>query len=331
MDSVASFVCRKYRLTWFLFGIVLCGGGCNKNSSSDKAAPSFAWPSPSRFQVEERIQKGRSQAVILHTFDFSPTNGGHVLRWVGAEHLSINGRPISSDEEKASVSAANQLYLANPPMLIGTNGEFLGAIDVDVERSLDQMDATLDKINPSRTNSDAPRFKKVFTDPESRAIYDRVLSQYWTTWVGAWVGWNVPHKQAVTNDVEIPDESGRPLTTLLIQEHLGKATNNPAHIQLFYEEFVTGKQFAASIEAMLSKADEKWQSGKTNERVRVKEATRAIYYEVITDPHTLKPSWAKRTQRVKAEVVGETATRQQEIREYHFFWNQTNLHSAPTQ
>jgi hypothetical protein len=149
----------------YLLLIALVCSGCDKGEQSDDSLTNFDWRSPCQFQVEERVRKGATDATILHTFDLIPTNENHILRWVDVDHLQINGRPVE-ESERAAIAAANELYLANPPMLIGSNGVFLGIVDLDIESSLDRMDTTLDKLNPTRTNSSAPASSRSFQIPK---------------------------------------------------------------------------------------------------------------------------------------------------------------------
>src|ERR1041385_7373570 len=81
----------------------------------DTTASAFRWPAPSRFQVQESVRKtdgeNDSSAVILHTFEFIPTNNAYWLRWLNVEYQSVNGQPVTSDEDKRNLEPTKRFYL----------------------------------------------------------------------------------------------------------------------------------------------------------------------------------------------------------------------------
>jgi hypothetical protein len=305
-----------------LLSLALCliNIGCKPaadQSASNNAAENFAfhWNSPQVFQVEETAQRQGNTVKARYTLSLTNSNDELVLRWVDAEFLSLNGTALTVADRKA-LAPQRAMVLANPPMRIGRDGSFLGALHT--KESVEEVSRLLDKAFPDRPAEVREFYSKMAASPEGQALAESALSQrYWNTWVGTWADFDLKPGETKTNRA-VSSPGGVELNCQVLLKHKGYEKNGYAHLQ--YEETARGPEVGQAILKLIGDIAH---AASTNVDSGFPEITNASYrvnLEVVTDSSTLKPSWASRSVEMVLNSPGVKPVEVRESYEFNFLW-----------
>jgi len=278
--------------------------------------PTFAWPAPMKFQVEERLNKDGNVWVFKHTFSFTKAKDEYRLAWVDSECLEAKGQKIDTPELKKQLRATELMWLGNPPMRISAAGEFLGC-DLTPE-VIAKMNDLIDQAVPNRTEESRRKFAEGLATPAGQGIYVGALGQYWLCWVQQWFTAPSISGEKATNQVILPVAKGHTATGITVFQNHGPTISGQKEIvKITAEEMTSGPEYAASL---TKSADQiAAQRGGTNDLVVVS-AKRQVNYETEIDLSKLRPLSASRKTRVSMEYKGQKPTDGVQEFEYRFFW-----------
>ena len=277
----------------------------------------FGWKAPLQFQVEETAERKGTTSKILYTFGLIETNGEFQLRWLDTRFLLVNGDSVNAEMEKA-LAPVRMIFMANPPMRISRNGEFLGTLHT--KEAMEEINKQLDKAFPDRPEDARQFFAKMADNPEGQKIAGAALAQkYWSPWVEAWLGLELVSGQSLTNDsLSSFGESQFPARVVI--SNLGSSPDNPGQIHLRYEQTAHGKEVGRALMGFVNAFSNAVSQTSEQPFPELTNANYLVSLEVQTDPLTLRPSWAKRAVRMDADNPETGKVELHESYEFKFIW-----------
>lgn len=277
----------------------------------------FGWKAPLHFQVEETVDREGTTNKILHTFSLTETNGEFQLRWLDARFLLVNGASVNAEMETA-LAPVRMIFLANPPMRISREGEFLGTLYT--KEAIEEMNKQLDKAFPNRPEDARQSFAKMADNPEGQKMVATTLSQrYWSPWVEAWLGLELVSGQSLTND-SLSSVGDSQFPAKVVISNLGSSPDNPKQIHLRYEQTANGKQVGCALIKFVNTFSSALSLKQEQPLPELTNANYLVALEVQTDPVTLQPSWAKRVVRMNLDGPETGNVELYESYEFKFIW-----------
>ena len=302
------------------FILVLFTANCSTDKEHAQAdALHFNWTAPQRFLVTETIQKKQTEMQVVHECELQRTNDGYVLQWLDAKIIEFNGASVSSSEDlKHAVEPAQESFIY-PAFRIGSNGEFVEAMDL--EGAVKKVNQMLDTVVTNRDEDNRKFFSKYVETEAGKQVLNVLYGQIWRTWVEAWTDVALSEGQSVsaTGTVTIFQDHEVPAVEKLT--NLGPVKSNTNLLSLKFEQRLSVTNFSAAINGFIENAAQetglKGAGPLTNECTMV----RLTSLETQTERQTLRPYWAKSTATTTISSPGETNETESEIHEYKFNWS----------
>jgi len=302
-------------ITLWLFLFV--AGDCK--AAATAPALQFSWQRTGLFEVEESIQKKGNRMQIIFKCQLSKTNDQFILRWLDAQIVSVNGQRINESDDLKRELAPVQAMFRHPPFSISLDGQFLETIDAD--EAMKKTNQALDEVAPRRSEESREFFDRFAQSKTGKQMIDHVYGQIWGTWIGMWVGLNVPDGQTVSEDVKVPFGDGDRVPARIKRSNLGPLKSNTNLLSLRFEERLTAKNIGAAINKLSKKVAKETEVKSAEPLPKKVSFERATIVEVHTDRRSLNPHWAKRSVVTTASVPGEGKQSELEVHEYQFRWD----------
>jgi hypothetical protein len=166
--------------------ILACSHPASPASPAPPAAAAsfrFDWSPPCRVPVVERVAKNDQGMTLAYAIDVRPgTDGNLEVRLLDFEILELNGNDVRGPEWRERLKPIQSIASMVPAFVVTPPGEYVGVPDLEgfVERLLAQY--------PAET---AAQMRDKLLSPAVLAKLQLQISEYWITWVGAWIGWQV--------------------------------------------------------------------------------------------------------------------------------------------
>ncbi len=305
VPSVSRFLASAVLLAWS--GVVATAA---PEPVKETAAPTFAWPAPMEFQVEETTQLNGNKTVFRHTLSFTREENDYLLAWTDTKCLEAGGQKIKSEKLKAEVRSLEAMMVSRPPMRISATGEYLGAVMTPevVAKTIRQREQAF----PSLSAADHKKFAEQMNSRAGMETFGRAMGQQWNAWVGQWR--KAPLAANTKANSQVPMFLGQGIFVFgeLMYSNHGKAPGKGTQFRLTSEELTAGPKYARALSNAMG--------GFELERPQIVSAERFVTYETVTGLDTLLPSTASRKVVTKMEVKGGTPSTKVEEYEYRFFW-----------
>jgi hypothetical protein len=276
--------------------LAACGGG---GASSPATQPSgsaagdttpaetltFAWPAGAVVAVTERVEK---QKVLTLTYELHvcADESGLRIRHRNFALTAMEGVDLGSEEVKKSLAEVQPLLEMVPDMIVGNDGEIV---------AIDGIPALIEEL-ARRFPQMAPRMRQLGADPNAVAQLEQLAGDIWRGWVSHWLRFD----PAGGDRQEVGDVTFERLKT------------EPGRLTLRATKRWDPEALRAAVAKALPEADRGLVAGAKVERTDV--------IEVTTDPATLRPSHARRTQERVVELAGKPPIHRREVNDYELDW-----------
>lgn len=152
----------------------------------------FAWPVPGTVRVEKSGEK-RGPVKMRYRLDLQRASDTEVrVRQRDFEFLEVNGKDATTPEMQQQLAAALALTQAVPDTLVDKAGAYL---------RIDGIEAMIERVTAYQhearglSAAESERIVKSMRSPAMVDALQQACSADWQTWVGAWVGFDVPPQQ----------------------------------------------------------------------------------------------------------------------------------------
>jgi hypothetical protein len=275
----------------------------------------FAWPTPSRVTVTERVLKKGKSAVMRYDAVLSARQGGgYELKIDKLQFLELDGREVPKGELPPEIKAATALASAIPVLLLSKEGEVQDVVGFEqaMERALAQV--------PEEQGM-REQLRKVLSQPAMAQAMKQKTSEFWNAWVGAWTGLELAVGHEATGPVPVQLPAG-PVDSMVTVRHRGPDAALKGAVRLELETVLEGEPFR---KAMVGFVAQMLQAGGAQNKAprdfdaMLKSARRVSKVEAVTDAATLRPYSVRMTQTTKLQVQNQERE-QREEHEYSFDW-----------
>ncbi|HEY1174225.1 MAG TPA: hypothetical protein VGH19_22860 [Verrucomicrobiae bacterium] len=275
----------------------------------ETAAPTFAWPAPMQFQVEEAAQVNGNKTVFRHTLSFTRAENDYLLTWVETKCVEVAGQKIKGEKLKNEVRPLEAMMSSRPPLRISSTGEYIGA--VMSPEVIAKLVKQREQAFPEKT-AENKKYAAELNSPAGMETFGRSLGQHWNAWVGQWR--KAPLAENTSTTSQVPMFLGQDIFVFgeLMHNNLGKAKGTGGQVRLTSDELTTGPKYARALSNAMG--------GFELTRPTVISAERHVAYETVTDLATLLPSTASRKSVMMVELEGKTPSTKVEEYGYRFFW-----------
>jgi hypothetical protein len=285
-------------------------------ATAPEAGPTlrFAWPSPSRVSVTERILKKGKRSVVGYDALLSPRpGGGYEVKIDKFQFLEMEGRALPQGPLPPELKAAVAMAGAFPTLVLSAEGEV-----VDVVGMEEVIQRTLPLIPEEKGMREQVR--KALSQPAMVEMMKQRMGDFWRTWVGAWVGADMAAGEERSGTVPMQLPSG-PVDSQVTMHHRGTDAAHKGSVHLEVETVLEGEPFR---KAMVGVVSQMIQASAPKEQApdldsMLKSARRVSTVEVVTDPATLRPYRARMAQVTKLLMAGQEREEREE-HEYSFTW-----------
>lgn len=323
--SVTVGVSRAVRGTAIWGALCLaCVAPSSRGAAQDEAQRlRFAWPVPCTVQVREKsLKKGKdAEMSYVAVLERRPRGKGLVLAIRDLQFLRIMGEDASLPEVSRRLGPALAIAGAIPRLTLSEQGEI-----VAMEGLSEVVERALTLVRRSGDEKREAAVRAQLQTPQAAAMMQEVAAQFWGVWVGAWI-LDEPPAPGKTEEFVRQRQlgTGGSVDAPFTITHHGSPKEHPQHIRLATEEVIQGELakvlLGGVLRALASGAIE--ESGRKEDFERSlaqMEASLTMRCEVITDPKTLQPVYAKGE---KVVVISDPKTgkkEDREMREYWFTW-----------
>jgi len=275
----------------------------------------FAWPTPSRVTVTERVVKKGKSAVMRYEAALSARQGGgYELKIDKFQFLELEGQEVPKGELPPQLKAATALASAIPVLLISKEGEVQDV--VGFEQATERALALVPEEQGMRE-----QLRKVLSQPAMAQAMKQKTSEFWNAWVGAWTGLAMAPGYESTGPVPVQLPAG-PVDSLVTIRHRGPDAAHKGAVRLELETVLEGEPFR---KAMVGFVAQMLQAGGAQGKAppdfnaMLKSARRVSKVEAVTDAATLRPYSVRMHQVTKLQVENQERE-QREEHEYSFDW-----------
>ncbi|WP_224364001.1 hypothetical protein [Hyalangium versicolor] len=274
----------------------------------------FAWSAPSRVTVTERILKKGKRSVVSYDAVLSARQGGgYELKLDKFRFLEVDGRAVSQGAVPPELKVATALASVAPTLLISAEGQVEDV--VGMEEAFERALALIPEEKGMRE-----QVRKVLAQPAMAQMMKQRTADFWSTWVGAWVGTDLAagDKRSGTLPVQLP--SGSVDSTVTVH-HRGPDAAYKGSARLEMETVLEGEPFRKAMVGVFSQMMQSSapQSQAPDFDAMLKSARRVSTVAVVTDVATLRPYSARMAQVTKMQVSDQEREEREE-REYSFAW-----------
>jgi hypothetical protein len=274
----------------------------------------FAWPTPSRVTVTERIlKKGKRSVVRYDTTLSARKGGGYDLKLDKFQFVEVDGTDITKGPLTPELKAATALASAIPTLVISSEGQVVDVVGMEkaIERAL--------KLVPNEKGT-RDQVRAMLAQPGIEQAMKQKAGDFWSAWVGAWVGTDLTsgEERSATVPMQLP---GGQVDSKVTMHHRGPDAAHPGAVRLEMETVLEGEPFRKSMVGMISQMLQAAapQGQAPDVETMLKSARRVSNVEVVTDPATLRPYSARMAQVTKLQM-GSQEREEREEREYSFEW-----------
>ena len=241
-----------------------------------------------------------------------PDDGELRVHYSDFEFLEMDGRDVTSPQMQKMLAPALAMTSAIPDYLVTAEGEFVRADGMD-----ELVSRFVKALSASRGQEEAERLGEMMARPEMKELLAAAVSNYWNSWVGAWVGWDVAPGEAATVDTQLP-LMGVEIPAKLTVEHHGDAADAAGCVRLSMHSVAAGEGAARALARALAVLA----SGAGQDEIS-QDALADVFVEnktvVVTDPKTLCPRSVLTEKVVRITEKGKTEPRQQIERHHYVF------------
>ncbi len=281
------------------------------------AAPTlrFAWPTPSRVTVTERVlKKGKRVAMRYDAVLSARQGGGYELKLDKFQFIELEGRDVSKGPLSPEIKAATALASAIPTLVISSDGQVEDIVGFE-----EAMQRALELVPEEKGMRE--QMRKVFAQPTMAQVMKQKAGEFWNAWVGAWVGLDLAAGQQRSGTVPMQMPSGSVDSVMTVRNH-GPAADRKGAVRLELETVFEGEPFRkAMVGLMAQMVQSAGPQGKAppDFDAMLKSARRVSNVEVVTDGATLRP-YSVRTAHVTKLQVEDQEREEREEHEYDFAW-----------
>ncbi|WP_224248123.1 hypothetical protein [Hyalangium gracile] len=290
--------------------------GAPPKAAAPEAGPAlrFAWPSPSRVKVTERILKKGKRSVVSYDAVLSArSGGGYEVKIDKFQFLEMEGRDLTQGPLPPELKAAAAIASALPTLVISADGEVSDV--VGMEEVIERTTALVPEEKGMRD-----QVRRTLSQPAMMQMMKQRVGDFWSTWVGAWVGADLAAGEKRTGTVPMQLPSGS-VDSQVTMHHRGSDPAYKGSVHLEVETVLEGEPFrkamAGLVSQMIQSSAAKDQAPDIDKML--KSARRVSTVEVVTDPATLRPYRARMAQVTKLLMEGQEREEREE-REYSFAW-----------
>lgn len=275
-----------------LIALLGCGGAGESPAKPEQPAPpektatlSFAWPPDGVVAVTERVKKHNVELTLSYTLHLCDDEKGLRVRHRNIQVTAMTGVDLESEQAKKELAELRPIFEMTPDLIVSDSGEY------QAMGNLDALLAALAQKYPHMAES----FDRLKTDENARAQLESNVSELWAGWVGLWLRMDSAGGARQTIDgvtfERLESDGGLALRATKIWD--------PEVLR---------------AAAMKSVPEE------TRPAIEKADIARTDIFEVTTDPSTLQPSRARRTQERRLVLPGEPPLQRKETNDYQFDW-----------
>jgi hypothetical protein len=275
----------------------------------------FAWPTPSRVTVTERVLKKGKSAVMRYDAVLSARQGGgYELKIDKLQFLELEGREVPKGELPPELKAATALASAIPVLIISKEGEVQDVVGFEdsIERALAQV--------PEEQGM-REQLRKVLAQPVMAQAMKQKAGEFWNAWVGAWTELELAEGHESTGPVPVQLPAG-PVDSLVTIRHRGPDAAHKGAVRLELETVLEGEPFRKAmvgLVAQMVQAAGAQDKAPPDVDAMLKSARRVSKVEAVTDAATLRPYSVRMSQVTKLQMENQERE-QREVHEYSFDW-----------
>jgi hypothetical protein len=305
-----------------LIALLLCAALASSQASADELV--FDWPETAEAHVTVESEKRGKTAKIAMTLKVSPAQekGRYLLEYADVKLLEANGVDLSSPEAQAAIPAqARAMLEALPSFLVGADGAMIEIVGLDRV-----IDTVIYGIPDETGGTKRETLRNMMSSPQMRQLVEAKAASDWDTWVGVWVGRDLPVGKPLKFETEQPLHEVN-LVSNGTMENLGPDPAFPGGVRLRTEVVTQGPELlVGAVKTMAAAISEKPGADLDAFLETIESAERTVTIEVVTDPKTLRPYRAESSMVLTARIKGREPEARREIKRFRFDWKD----SAPT-
>jgi hypothetical protein len=274
----------------------------------------FAWPTPSRVTVTERIlKKGKSSVVRYDATLSARKGGGYELKLDKFQFVEMEGRDVTKGQLPPELKAATALAGAIPTLVLSAEGQAVDVVGMEeaVERALTMV--------PNEKGM-RDQVRSMLSQPAMVQAMKQRAADFWSAWVGAWVGTDLAAGEERKGTVPMQLPSGA-VDSMVTMHHRGPDAGHKGAVRLEMETVLEGEPFRKAMVGMISQMMQAAapQGNAPDIETMLKSARRVSNVEVVTDAATLRPYRARMSQVTKIQMANQEREEREE-HEYSFVW-----------
>jgi hypothetical protein len=274
----------------------------------------FAWPTPSRVTVTERILKKGKNSVVRYDATLSARKGGgYELKLDKFQFVEMEGRDVTKGQLPPELKAATALAGAIPTLVISAEGQAVDVVGMEeaVERALTMV--------PNEKGM-RDQVRAMLSQPAMVQAMKQRASDFWGAWVGAWVGTDLAAGEERKGTVPMQLPSGA-VDSMVTMHHRGPDASHKGAVRLEMETVLEGEPFRKAMVGMISQMMQAAAPQNAPDiETMLKSARRVSHVEVVTDAATLRPYSARMAQVTKIQMANQEREEREE-HEYSFVWS----------
>ncbi len=314
--------CMQIPLPYALLSFLVTAQVFAQIETRSPPAFTFDWPVPGTVNVAESAVKDGKQARTTYTLVVtrSPEDGSLRIDYEDFEFVEIEGLDLSDPAVLQALAPTLALGAAIPTIVVSPDGEYFGVTDLDgmIEDSVSILKAIDSETVDDERVEQVRGFLKA---PQVMEALQTKIGDYWNTWVGYWIAWDIPPSEASESegvipmgDVEVPCR--------IIREHLGVDPEDGTQVRLRMQSLVEGDEAGRTLVEAVGGLFGHMAEDVPLDDIGYVDAAMTTTFTVTTDPRTLKPVAALFDKKVILTEKGGTQRTSEDRREYTFTWTE---------
>jgi hypothetical protein len=223
----------------------------------------------------------------------------------------MEGRDVTKGALPPELKAATALAGAIPTLVISAEGQAVDVVGMEeaVERALTMV--------PNEKGM-RDQVRSMLSQPAMVQAMKQRAADFWSAWVGAWVGTDLNAGEERTGTVPMQLPSGS-VDSMVTMHHRGPDAGHKGAVRLEMETVLEGEPFRKAMVGMISQM---MQAAVTHGNApdietMLKSARRVSNVEVVTDAATLRRYSARMAQVTKIQMANQEREEREE-HEYSF-------------
>lgn len=275
----------------------------------------FGWKIPAEAVVTDYAEKDGNTSKMRYVLRAVPDKEDSEIIRVQMrdfEFLEFNGVDATTPEMKKRLASTLALTSAIPDMLVDSEGTYLECENMD---SLTSRVAKLVGAARNVNDEEVRQVTQMMSQPQFRETMQAAIGQYWASWTGAYIGWDLPPGQSEESEIEVA-AFGALIPMKQSMRNLGAVRGRPDLTRLRIETLGEGPKMVAAMMDMLENMDG---VRPPEDAIRSVKSENSVYAEI--DPRTLRPHRVitEKNITVRASDVPEGKGRV-ERHDYRFEW-----------